>query len=561
MIRSCFPLLVRGRHPLWMIFHWMLAGLVFAATAAAQKDFHFEKTDAALRRASPAVPSAKPRPDVSRFRARVEASLESVHAQKGLWGVLVVDRDTGATLYELNADKFFTPASNAKVFTSGFAFAELGPDYHFRTTLESKGTLGSDGRLAGDLILVGRGDPDLSNRKFPYAEQVQREGPVEEVLGEMVDAAVAKGLKQVDGDIVADDSFFPYDPYPAGWSIGGLFFSFGASVSAIAFNDNSISIEVQPGAKAGDPAIVGVEPEASTGTISLEITTGPEGGKPDFSVVRQPGPDFIRLRGSMPLGHAPAKLDFAMIEPAEIAARSVKQLLEARGVHILGGIRVQHAPPVETHAENDPPPLIGPPQMVLASNSLVLAEHVSQPLLEIVRVMNKVSQNLHAELLLRTVAREKTGIGSTEAGLAIEQSFFKEAGVADGDVVLSDGSGLARDDLVTPRSMVTLLEYVARQPWGESFLSTLPIAGVDGTLETRMKETAAAGHIQAKTGALDHVRSMSGYATTLGGEHLVFAIFGNNNPQHGHDATEALDAIGVAMVETLGVKARPKRKP
>jgi D-alanyl-D-alanine carboxypeptidase/D-alanyl-D-alanine-endopeptidase (penicillin-binding protein 4) len=175
--------------------------------------------------------------------------------------------------------------------------------------------------------------------------------------------------------------------------------------------------------------------------------------------------------------------------------------------------------------------------------------------------MNKVSQNLHAELLLRTVAREKTGIGSTEAGLAIEQSFFKEAGVADGDVVLSDGSGLARDDLVTPRSMVTLLEYVARQPWGESFLSTLPIAGVDGTLETRMKETAAAGHIQAKTGALDHVRSMSGYATTLGGEHLVFAIFGNNNPQHGHDATEALDAIGVAMVETLGVKARPKRKP
>jgi len=120
--------------------------------------------------------------------------------------------------------------------------------------------------------------------------------------------------------------------------------------------------------------------------------------------------------------------------------------------------------------------------------------------------------------------------------------------------VLSDGSGLSRDDLVTPRAMVALLRYAAQQPWGQEFLSTLPVAGVDGTLEDRMKDTPASGRIEAKTGAIEHARALSGYATTERGESLVFAIFGNNNPQHGPDATTALDAIAAAMVETLGVK-------
>ena len=123
-------------------------------------------------------------------------------------------------------------------------------------------------------------------------------------------------------------------------------------------------------------------------------------------------------------------------------------------------------------------------------------------------------------------------------------------------MILSDGSGLARDDLVTPRAVVALLSYASRQPWGAAFLSTLPVAGVDGTLENRMKNTAAAGLIEAKTGAADHVRALSGYATTRRGEYLVFSIFDNNNPQHGIDATATLDAIGAAMVETLGADAR-----
>lgn len=498
------------------------------------------------------------RPDVKRFRARVDTIFADNRAQKAYWGLLVADRDTGETLFQLNADRLFTPASNAKIFTSALALSTLGPDFHFRTTLESIGQLGSDGRLAGDLVFVGRGDPELSNRKFPYAGKVEHEGPTEKTLAEMVDAAVAKGLKEVDGDVVADDRYFPYDPYPAGWSVGDLYFTFGAPISAIAFNDNSISIEVSPGEHEGDPAVVLVDPAAALDTFAHEIATTFAGGKPDFAVVRQPGMKFILLRGSIPTGHAPIKLDLAMLDPGETTALTLKKILEARGVLVKGTARASHAPPPQISPDGEA--VLGPAPPETAPNTLVLAEHISPSLVEIIRVTNKVSQNLHAELLLRAVAREKKGFGVTDAGIWVEQDFLKSIGVTDGDVVLSDGSGLSRDDLVTPRAVVQVLRYVSQQPWGADYISTFPIAGIDGTLENRMKGTTASGLITAKTGSLEHVHAMSGYATTLRGEHLVFSIFGNNDAEHGRDATAAIDAIGAAMVETLGKPLPTKKK-
>jgi D-alanyl-D-alanine carboxypeptidase/D-alanyl-D-alanine-endopeptidase (penicillin-binding protein 4) len=532
----------------------LAAMLSLARPAAAQESSAVARAKRPASRAT----RAKSRADVARFRARVEAALGEAHAQRAYWGVLVVDRDTGETLYELNADHFFRPGSNTKVFTTAFALATLGPDYRFHTTLNSKGSLSENGRLAGDLILVGSGDPDLSNRKFPYAGKVERDGPVEKVLIELADAAVAKGLKEVDGDIVADDSIFPYDPYPAGWSVGDLFFTFGAPASAITFNENSVSIEIRPGEHAGDPSIIVVEPGAAIDSFGYEISTSAASEKPDFSVVRRPGLNFILLRGSIPLGHAPVKLDLAMTDPAETMARSLKQLLEARGVRVTGGIRVQHAPPPLRSV--DVPVVLPRGRPEPPSNSYILAEHISPALLECIRLTNKISQNLHAELLLRTVGQVKAGLGTTDAGIWLEQDFLKTAGIREGDAVLVDGSGLSQNNLVTPRAITDLLLYAFRQPWGADFLSTLPIAGVDGTLENRMKGTAAAGQLQAKTGTLEHEHSISGYATTLRGEHIVFAIFGNNNPQRGHDATAPLDEITVAMVETLGTVPAQKKK-
>lgn len=531
----------------------MATSLVFAHIGTAQQ------SASAKRQQRAPVAQASKRADVAQFRARVETALDEAQAQRAVWGIVVADRDTGETLYALNADHFFAPASNAKVFTTALALATFGPDYRFRTTLESTGTLGSDGRLAGDLTLVGRGDPDLSNRKFPYAGKGEREGPVDKVLGEMANAAVAKGLREVDGDIVADDSYFPYDPYPAGWSAGDIFFTFGVPVSAIAFNDNSVSIGVEAGARAGDAATITTEPSGAVDTVGHDIMTVATGNAFNLAVVRQPGPDFMQIRGTIPAGHSPIQLELAMTNPAETAARTLKQLLEARGVRVTGDVRVQHAAPPESTPAGEPVfSAVAAPAQATA-NALVLAEHLSPPLIESIQFTNKTSNNLHAEMLLRAVAREKLGLGSTAAGLKVEQDFRRAAGIPDGDVVLSDGSGLARDDLVTPRAMVMLLRYAARQPWGRDFASTLPIAGVDGTLTDRMKNSAAAGLIEAKTGSVEHDHALSGYATTLRSEDLVFAILCNNDSQRGPGASATIDAIATAMVETLGGK-QPARK-
>lgn len=518
------------------------------------------KIPSAPPKALPPARAAKPRRDVIRFREEADRILAGSAAQKAFWGVLIVDRDTGETLYDLNSARFFTPASNAKIFTTAFALASLGPGYRFRTTLESSGALGAGGRLTGDLVLVGRGDPDLSNWKIPYAGKIERDGPTDKILGELADAAVAKGLREVDGDIVADDSYFPYDPYPAGWNVGDLFFTYGAPVSAIAFNENSIAVVVTPGNLVGDPADFTVDPAAGIEGFTAHFTTSAASDDPDIGVGRQPGENFIFLRGTIPLGHSPIRLDLAMIDPATVAGRTLRQMLESRGVRVTGSVRVQHSPPPVTCISLNATTVHSDCLVPAPQYPSVLAEHLSPPLVQSVQLTNKVSQNLHAELFLRSVARVKAGYGATDAGLWLEQDFLKTVGVPDGDVVLSDGSGLSTDDLVTPRAAVAVLRYAAAQPWGKDYIASFPIAGVDGTLEGRLNDTLASGMILAKTGTLEHVHSMSGYATTLGGEHLVFAIFANNSPEKGRDSTAALDALAVAMVKTLGPAPARKRK-
>ena len=541
--------------PLCTSFAAMVLGIALASIELAGA----QATPAGKQPPGVSIPKTT-RPDAALFRDRVLEILRSTNSEQSFWGMLVADRDTGATLYEMNADHFFTPASNAKLFTTAVALATLGSDYRFHTTLESKAVLGSDGRLPGDLIFVGRGDPDLSNRRIPYVGTPEREGITEKVLAEMADRAVAQGLKEVDGNIVADDRYFPYDPYPAAWTVGDLYFRFGAPVSAIAFNDNTVSMDILPGEQIGEPATIRTQPAVAADSFAYAITTGPRDLEPDLAVVRQPGETSVLLRGTVPLGHQAVRLDLAMIKPAETAALALKQLLEARGVQVTGRTEVHHAAPPETSASGEPI-LTHVAEREPEPNQQVLAEHISFPLLEAVRITNKVSQNLHAELLLRAVGRAKLGLGSTAAGLKVEQNFLRQAGIVDGDVVLTDGSGLARDDLVTPRAVVALLEYVASQPWGVDYISTLPVAGVDGTLENRMVHTVASNHIQAKTGEVEHERGLSGYATTLGGERLVFSIFYNNNPQKGPESSVPIDQIAMAMVETFGAGRPPTKHP
>ncbi|HKF53405.1 MAG TPA: D-alanyl-D-alanine carboxypeptidase/D-alanyl-D-alanine-endopeptidase, partial [Candidatus Acidoferrales bacterium] len=347
--------------------------------------------------------------------------------------------------------------------------------------------------------------------------------------------------------------------YPDGWAIGDLPEDYGAAVSAICFDDNGLDIKITPGDQVGAAAGVTVEPWPGYDLYDFSITTGAADSTPDFDTVMEPGPKKFLIRGSVPFGHATIDLGAAMLDPALYTAGVLKQLLIARGVRITGDARAQHAVPPP---ENPPPDgsstaATAPPA---PSAPLVLAEHDSPPLIEIVRVLNKVSQNLHAEILLRTVAKEKTGMGFLAGGLKIEQQFLTSIGVPLGDVLVDDGSGLSRENLVTPRAAVALLEYVHQQPWGDAFVTTLPVAGLDGTLEHRMNGTPAEGRIQAKTGSVARVQAISGFATTVRGEHLIFSMFDNHFGGPGREAEKTLDAISVAMVQDLGAPAEKTHK-
>src|SRR6266700_804982 len=478
----------------------------------------------------------------AKFASRAEALLGTMPTNKGEWGLLIVDAESGETLYEQNADKYFVPASNMKLFSTAMALAKLGPEYRFRTTLETQGTISSEGVLNGDLALVGRGDPNLSNGKFPYELKEEFDGPPEKALAELADALVAKGVKEISGDVIGDDSYFPRERYPNGWEIDDIVWEYGAAISAIVVDDNTVALTLTPGEHAGDPVQAAVTPATPDFTVQNDVTTSAADVKSDLTLTREPGSNLVVVKGSLPARSAPRKLVLAVEEPAQHAAASLKRLLEERGVKVSGAAKARHD---RAEPGGDP---------------AVLAEHVSVPLVDAVKLINKISQNLHAEMLLRTVTRQ-SGVWATPDDLMKPPAdFYASAGIAAGDVIQTDASGLSRHDLVTPRALVALLSFAQKQPWFVSYYASLPVAGTDGTLEDRMKNTPAAGRIHAKTGSVEHVRTLSGFAETPGGRRLIFSFLSNNQGGKNHEATDALTGLCVAMLEEFNVAPR-KRGP
>jgi D-alanyl-D-alanine carboxypeptidase/D-alanyl-D-alanine-endopeptidase (penicillin-binding protein 4) len=471
-----------------------------------------------------------------RFAERVETLLGAAPVDKGEWGLLVVDAESGATLYEKNANEYFLPASNMKLLTTALALDTLGPEFRFRTTIETNGTLGQDGKLSGDLILVGRGDPNLSNRKFPYENKEEFDGPPEKALAELADAIAARGVKEISGDVVGDDSYFPRERYPDGWEIDDMVWEYGAAISAIVVDDNTVTLTLTPGEKAGSAVTGAVEPPTREFAVKNEVTTIGAKEKPDLRLAREPGGDTVAVSGVMPAGSAPRKLVLAIQEPALHAGNLLAQLLKDRGIKIGGTVRGMH----------DPDPA--------APSRTVLAEHLSIPLKDSVKLVNKISQNLHTEVLLRTAARQQGRWATPEDLQKFPEAFYAKAGIAEGDVIQTDGSGLSRHDLVTPRAFVALLEYAQKQPWFPDFLASLPVAGEDGTLNERMKEPPLARKIHAKTGSVTHVRTLSGYAETPGGRKLIFSFLSNNQGGKNHEVHEAIDGVCLAMVEEFDEK-------
>lgn len=488
----------------------------------------------------PVVPATTPRharrnPGLDR---RIDKILATGDARRGSWGIQVVELETGKLLYERDADHLFIPASNMKMFTTAAALEKLGAGYIFHTTVESAAAPDAQGRV-GNLYLVGRGDPNLGVRTFPYTYHGPQQ-PADKALQELADQVKARGVREVMGTLIADDSYFVYEPYAPNWAADDLEWGYGAPVTALAFNDNLLTLHVKPGTNAGDEASVRLDPVADYYLLKNHILTGAKATEKNYHLERQSGSMELDLWGQIPIDGEEDVATIAIANPPQLMAEQFRAALQARGIVVQGPIEVRHFTRLEAASLPNPPPP--------SPDRVVLAEHTSPPLADAIKVVNKESENLHAEMLLRTLGHVQNNHGSLAGGLEALNAFAaQEVGILPGETYFSDGSGLSREDLVAPRAAVKLLLYMAHSPAFGAWFNSLPASGIDGTLAHRLLTDDVKGKIHAKTGSVEHVNTLSGYMDLPSGKRLVFSIMANNHPLANKAGQETLDAIAVAI--------------
>jgi D-alanyl-D-alanine carboxypeptidase/D-alanyl-D-alanine-endopeptidase (penicillin-binding protein 4) len=455
-------------------------------------------------------------------------------ARTAFWGIQVVELATGKTAYQLNQDHYFTPASNTKLFSTALALNRLGVDFTFQTRVIAEAGPDAEGRIAGPLRLIGGGDPNLSARAIPYRVGPMTGNPLA-AIEELADQIAGRGVKRVDGGIVGDDSWYVWEPYAIGWSVDDPESDDGAPVSALTLNDNVQTLNIRPGAVVGDIAALAFTPPIEFYRIDTRVRTVAAGGERRIHFKRLPGSRDAQLWGTIPLRNGGMEMQIGIEDPAQYAALALKKALESRGITVSGEVVSRHQYPGEMAVEG---PL-----------GVELARRVSAPLIEDLRVTDKVSQNLHAELALRAVGKAKRNEGSFGGGMDEMKVFLAEAGIDAGSWTFTDGSGLSRRGLVTPAAIVKLLRFMYDSPQRQQWISLLPVAAQDGSLRLRFGGTTAAGRVYAKTGSLAHVSALSGYAERSDGTWVAFSILVNNFNERATEVRAVMDQICALVVE------------
>jgi D-alanyl-D-alanine carboxypeptidase/D-alanyl-D-alanine-endopeptidase (penicillin-binding protein 4) len=450
--------------------------------------------------------------------------------------VKVTSADTGKVLIEENSNKLLRPASGMKLYTVATALDRLSPDYRFVTSVYARSKPDAAGVVRGDLTIFGRGDPSLSFR-FNNNDYFKS-------LNDLAARIAASGVKRVEGDLVGDETYFAGPPYGSGWEWEDLQWWYGAEVSALTINDNYLELSVNPGPQPGAPAVVTVRPAAPLLAINNRVITSVRGTRRDLTIHRPLNSDVLELSGTIAAGDTYSGR-IAMSRPALLFSYLLRSSLAQQGVTITGKTRIVASPAASATPMPEPS----------ATGLVEVATFQSQPLSLIAAHTMKPSQNLYTEMLLRTVGRvagpmtasAATTRTSEAAGLEVVKTFLRDAGVNPSSLVLSDGSGLSRGDMITADATVQLLAFMRRHRYANAFREALPIAGVDGTLRSRFKGTAAENNLRAKTGTLSTASSLSGYVTSAAGEELIFSIIVNNYPEDTNPVSVCIDPIALLL--------------
>jgi D-alanyl-D-alanine carboxypeptidase/D-alanyl-D-alanine-endopeptidase (penicillin-binding protein 4) len=436
--------------------------------------------------------------------------------------VLVKSLKTGDTLYAFNPQKLLLPASNMKIVTLAAAAERLGWDYTYETRLVTGGRI-DGGTLAGDLIVVGSGDPSV----------MVADGSAAQLFDEWANALKQRGIRTIAGRVVGNDDAFDDLELGFGWSWDDLPDDYAAGVGALQFNESAVRVTVTPGPTPGDSAAIAIEPPGSGITVVSRVTTGAAEATTAITTARLPGRQRLQLGGTIAHGSAPSTLTVSVDNPTLFFVEALRQALIARGIDVRGAA-------VDADDLAEPPPL---------ANATLLASHRSPPLSTLAVRLMKVSQNQYAETLLKSLTPSGSP-ATAEGGRAAARAIFDAWGIAAGGLIQRDGSGLSRYDFVTAETLVAILSHV----WADDrlrapFEASLPVLGRDGTLSNRLKGTSAEGMVRAKTGSMSQVRALSGYVTSADGEPLVFAILANNFDTPAAVVNGATDRIVIRLAQ------------
>ena len=436
--------------------------------------------------------------------------------QRGSWGIVVHSLDRDQRLFELNPQALLVPASTAKIVSAASAVAAVGWDYRFETTLRTNGTV-AGGALAGDLFVVGTGDPSIGGRGG-------------DDFTAWVDALKALGIRRIEGRIVGDDDAIE-EPRPAlAWTWDDLGYPTGALFGALNFAENRTTVTVTPGTVAGATATITTDPRASWRPVTNRVTTGAAGSRPFIWPEQRPADPALTIAGSLPAGGRPATLAVSAGNPTSWFAHAFRAALERGGVAVNGeALDIDDVP---SHP--------------ITSTLTVLYTYRSPPLGELIRPLFKQSINLYGEALMRLNAAPGT-LPTNDAALEGLRQRLASWSVPSGGQQLVDGSGLSRRNVIAPETLLIVLQRMYDPSLASPWMTAMPIAGVDGSLEMRMKGTAAERNVRAKTGTMSNIRSLAGYVTARNGEHLAFVVMVNNFEGAGTDAVRAIDTIAVRL--------------
>lgn len=494
-----------------------------------------------------ATPTPLPIETLADLQTKIRSRVLASELRRGRVGIKIVSLNSGKVVFEQDSEKYFMPASNMKNFTVATAIEKLTPDFKFVTSVYAASQPDTSGVIKGDLRIFGRGDVSISTAFFgtsPTDPDTYYKG-----IDRLVDTLVAAGVKRIEGNLIADETYFRGNPVPGEWEWDDLQWYYGAEVSALPLNDNAVDIAITPGVT-GSPCIVKVSPANLILRITNLCTTLAFGSPRTLKVEKKIDRNILEVTGSLPANDKGFTGSITVSRPSDLFIALLKERLALKGVTVTGQTR-------SVNVRNGTP----------APETIEIAKLESLPLSLIAAKTMKPSQNMYTETLLWTLGeheRQRVEVpansastpiverDSSELGISQVNSFLTSIGIPPDGIIQHDGSGLSRHNLITPAAVVRLYTYMAKESkYSQVWRDALTIAGVDGTLKNRMVGTRAANNLRGKTGTIDQVSALSGYVTTAAGEQLVVSFI-VNGVNTGRDRTSMMDDIVVNLANFNG---------